>query len=73
MTEPIFQFICTFIQSRTVSPTLKEIADGCFVSVNTVVYHLDKLEKRGRISRQPGKHRNIRLLDKCKPTKDAVA
>jgi DNA-binding MarR family transcriptional regulator len=72
MTETIFQFLCTYIHSRNVSPTLQEIADGCYVGVTTVVYHLDKLEKRGRISRDSNKHRSIRLLDTCKPINDAV-
>lgn len=42
--------------------TLQEVADGCKVSIATVLYHLNKLEWEGKISRFPRKHRSLRAL-----------
>lgn len=45
------------------SPSIREIASECFVSVGTVIRHLDYLEYAQLISRIPGQARSIRLVN----------
>lgn len=48
-----------------VSPTMREIMKGCnLFSMSTVSYHLERLEKNGRIKRigGPGASRNITVI-----------
>jgi SOS-response transcriptional repressor LexA len=61
-TETIYRFLEDYADEHGGSPTVREIAAGCFVSVGTVMRHLDRMENLGWISRQPGKARSIRLL-----------
>jgi DNA-binding MarR family transcriptional regulator len=62
-TETIYNFIRDFIAERKISPTLREIAQGCYLAHSTVIRHLDKLEGAGRITREPSKARSIILLN----------
>jgi repressor LexA len=60
--ENILQFIHEFIDERGYSPTVRDILRGCQISSTAVVqYHLDVLEKEGRIHRDPEIFRSIRL------------
>lgn len=67
MTETIYDFIREFITERKISPSLREIADACYIGHSTVIRHLDKLEADGRITREPNTARSIILLDKDAP------
>jgi repressor LexA len=63
--ENILQFIHGFIDERGYSPTVRDILKGCEISSTAVVqYHLDVLEKEGRIHRDPEIFRSIRLYQK---------
>ena len=63
--ETILQFIHGFIDERGYSPTVRDILRGCEISSTAVVqYHLDVLEKEGRIHRDPEIFRSIRLSQK---------
>ena len=58
-------FIHGFIDERGYSPTVRDILKGCSISSTAVVqYHLDVLEKEGRIHRDPEIFRSIRLSEK---------
>ena len=63
--ENILQFIHGFIDERGYSPTVRDILKGCSISSTAVVqYHLDVLEKEGRIHRDPEIFRSIRHSEK---------
>ena len=63
--ENILQFIHGFIDEHGYSPTVRDILKGCGISSTAVVqYHLDVLEKEGRIHRDPEIFRSIRLSEK---------
>jgi DNA-binding MarR family transcriptional regulator len=62
MTDTVYAFICRYIrESGGLSPSQREISDGCFVSKGAVSRYLDRLEMQGRIVREEGKARTIRL------------
>jgi repressor LexA len=61
--KAVYHFVRDFIETEGYSPSLREIADGCYLSMGSVTRYLDKLELRGLIYREPGKARSIRLLD----------
>lgn len=61
-TDVVYDYIRTFIQDNGYPPSLREISAGCFIGRSTAVRYLDKLEAQGRISRDEGRARSIRLL-----------
>jgi SOS-response transcriptional repressor LexA len=68
MDQQMLEDVYTFIRDYThtnhgLAPTLREIATGCYISHPTVLRYLDVLEIQGRIARQPGRARSIRLLN----------
>lgn len=62
LTERVYQCIREYTREHGYPPTLREIADCCYVSRGNVIRHLDKLEAQGRIAREPGRARSIRIL-----------
>ncbi len=63
--ERILQFIEKFLAKRDYAPTVRDILKGCGISSTAVVqYHLNILEKQGRIHRDPEIFRSIRLSHK---------
>ncbi len=60
----VYAFICTHVAQYTRPPTIREIADGCFMSRSNVVRYLDKLDAHGFIARAAGKARGISLTGK---------
>lgn len=63
--ERILYFIHEFIDDRGYSPTVRDILKGCEISSTAVVqYHLDVLEKEGRIHRDPEIFRSITVSQK---------
>ena len=63
--ENILHYIHGFIDERGYSPTVRDILKGCSISSTAVVqYHLDVLEKEGRIHRDPEIFRSIRVSQK---------
>lgn len=61
--EVIYNFIEAYIEQHHSSPSVREIASACSVSLSTVVYHLQDLEQEGRLRRSRYKSRSIRLLN----------
>jgi len=47
-------------------PTIRDIAAWFGIAPPTVACHLDAIEKKGAIEREPGNHRGIRLPNKYK-------
>lgn len=62
-TESVYQFVKAYHTEHRKSPTIREIADGCFIAIGSVIRHLDRLEMSGRIQREPNQARSIVLLD----------
>lgn len=62
-TEQVYKFLHNYISRNEMSPSIREIANGCYINVGTVMRHLDKLEGQGRIMRDLGKARSIRLVN----------
>jgi SOS-response transcriptional repressor LexA len=59
----VYLFLKDYIRKHTYPPTLREIGQGCFLSVSAVTRHLDRLEGQGKIKREPGRARGITLTD----------
>ena len=64
LNEEIYAFIKEYISTNGISPSFREIGDGCFVSQPTVVRYIDILEAQGRILRLSGVARSLRLVKK---------
>jgi DNA-binding MarR family transcriptional regulator len=59
----VYKFIKKYCEDTHKSPTIREIASGCFISVGSVIRHLDRLEIMQCIEREPDQARSIVLLD----------
>jgi repressor LexA len=57
----VLDVIRGFIKREGVSPTLREIGQAVGLDLKSVAQHLDRLERKGYISRRPRESRNIRL------------
>ncbi|HEX2906286.1 MAG TPA: winged helix-turn-helix transcriptional regulator [Phototrophicaceae bacterium] len=58
----VYLFIRDYIRQRGFAPSIRNIADGCYMSPGNVHRYLDRLEWKGYITRQPGVARSIRLV-----------
>jgi len=61
-TNTVYNFIQSYIQLHGYPPSLREIAVGCYLGTSSVLRHFDKLEAWGRISREPGRARGMKLM-----------
>ncbi len=68
--EAVYKFICDHWGQYGYGPTLREIAEGCFISKPNVYRYLDRLEMEGRITRDPGRARSISMVTPCPPKKE---
>ena len=59
--EAVYRFIREYIETKKYAPTVREIAEGCYLSIGTTMRYLDLLGARGCILRQPGRARSIAL------------
>jgi len=60
--DNVLNFIRTYLgENNQLSPTVREIAKGCFISDGHVRRCLDVLEARSKITRLRQKARSIRL------------
>lgn len=58
----ILAFIGNYIATKGYSPSVKDIADYCgFASTNAAQDHLNALERKGLVLRNPGVARSIRI------------
>ena len=62
-TQMVYLFVKDYIKKHTHPPTLREIAEGCFLSISAVTRHLDRQEGQGKLFREPGRARGITLVD----------
>lgn len=58
----VYRFIETYMQANGFAPSVRNIADGCYMSRGNVIRYLDKLEAWGYITREPGQARSIALV-----------
>lgn len=66
----IYQFIKRYLKENPYAPNTNEIAEGIGIkSRGAIPRYLKQLEDEGMIERTPGKHRNIRILDRKTATK----
>ncbi len=60
--KEILDFVCEFIEVNGYSPSMEEIAEHFhFASLNAVFKHLEALERRGHLRRDPNCARSIQL------------
>jgi len=61
--EAVVAFITAFWAARGYAPTIREIQDACrFSSGSVVVYHLQLLQGKGKVQREPGLARTLRVV-----------
>ena len=63
----IFLYVAKFWHDYGLSPTVKEIAEGCNLPKSAVKYHLDKLIKKGCITQYAKRSRSIKIAGEIKP------
>ncbi|MFW5771694.1 MAG: LexA family protein [Phototrophicaceae bacterium] len=59
--QVIYDYVVAYIQQQGHSPSLDEIARGCYTSRSNVVRYLDLLEARGYLMRVHNTPRSISL------------
>jgi SOS-response transcriptional repressor LexA len=62
-TEVVYEFIRQYHEREGLPPTIREIADACYIGRSTVQRHLDRLAGWGWIILLPGRARGILLVD----------
>jgi len=68
-TQVVYLFLKDYIKQHTYPPSLREIAEGCYLSVAGVLRHLDHLEWEGKLRREPARARGITLVDEDEQAK----
>ncbi|MBR6779121.1 MAG: transcriptional repressor LexA [Clostridia bacterium] len=64
-TQQTYDFIVSYMEDKHYPPTIREICEKVKLdSTSSVVYHLKKLEKMGKITRSENKNRAIELTDR---------
>ena len=63
-TEAVYSFVCEYFENYKCSPTIREIAQGCYLAHTSVPPHLKKLVKEGRLSKEPYKQRSLSLPER---------
>ena len=63
--EDVFTFLCEFNRQFGYSPTIRVIAEACYMSRPNMYRYLDRLEGQGRIARDSGVARGISILTPC--------
>ncbi len=61
LTQIVYAYLVAYIEEHGYGPSLRNIAEDCHMAVATVAHHLDKLEAQGRITREFGQARSIRV------------
>ncbi len=60
-TQIVYAFIVEYWGKYQYSPSVREIAEACYMGVATVMRQLDRLEARGDITREMRRARSIHL------------
>ena len=67
--DQILRFIQNFCQGKGYSPSIREIMQGCRISSSALVqYHLQVLEREGKITHEPDVPRSITLVEDNRQT-----
>lgn len=57
----VYEYVRDYLRLNRLSPTLREIADHCYLAHSTASFKLSKLEAKGWIMRELNMPRSIRL------------
>lgn len=69
--QEILKFVEEYFERHGCAPTMREIGAACgAVQVNAVAWHLERLEERGLIARDPSVPRGLRLTSLGELTQD---
>jgi len=60
--EQVYAFLEDYIRRVGCSPIYREIAIGCHMTLDRTMDALSILEARGKIEREEGVHRSIRIV-----------
>lgn len=61
--KSVHQFIAKYLtENNGLSPTFREIANGCHIHLSTAAHCVDVLEAQGRVTRRRNTSRSIRLV-----------
>lgn len=60
--ESVYTYICDYIERVGYAPSIREISRDCYLSQGNLYRYLDRLEMQGRITRDPGRARSIKLM-----------
>lgn len=64
-TEVVYAFIWKYWQQEGTAPSIREIAQNCYLGRSTVQRHLDRLAAWGWIIQRHGRARSIILTDRA--------
>lgn len=70
--QEIYSFIETFSKTESYNPSFREIGDHFAITVKAVSDHLNAIEKKGFIQREPGSARTLKLK-KSEPKHETFA
>lgn len=60
--DEIVHAIITFWREKQYAPSVRDLAQACQISPSNVFHHLEVLQTRGIIQRDPGVPRSIRIV-----------
>jgi len=60
--DNILEFIAAYTEEHPMPPSMREIAEGCFIAYGTVIRYLDIMEVMGCVQRESGKARSVSIL-----------
>lgn len=61
----VYDSLAWHLANHTMPPSLSDLAALLGISKTATLWHVSKLEADGKITRQPGKHRTMRVVEKC--------
>lgn len=72
-TQKVLEFIENYMEKNPYPPTVRDMCKGLNISSTaTIVYHLRKLEKEGKLTREKQKNRAIDIASKKKAPKQNI-
>jgi DNA-binding MarR family transcriptional regulator len=62
--KQVYEYIGEYLEEYHYAPSIREIAEGCYIARGTATLLVDILEARGYISRDIGVPRSIALTER---------
>ena len=59
----IYAYIQVYLDDNHIAPSMRDIAEGCYMSRSGILRYLDLLEAWGWITREPGIPRSISITN----------